>query len=319
MASQTSCLFGMISRITKILLAVQILAAIGLLFVIQTHGVAFLPALILSITALLLFRLLITANNFFWAWVYRSETPAEHCINFSQSVKLFLNEFKATILTSSYSMPFWVFSKYTAKNSSSMPVLLVHGYVCNSGQWKTLSQCLIEKEITHHAIDLEPVLCSIDSYVSIIHQAVEMLRNETGSDKIIIVAHSMGGLAVRAYMKVHGSMHIAKVITLGTPHHGTALAHFGKGENSLQMRWSGNAKKSISSDWLQQLAKDENQSNYGLIVSIYSHHDNIIAPQTSSHLIGAHNIAFHGIGHVALLFDASIQDKVIEEIQQTSI
>lgn len=309
----------MISRITKILLAIQILSTIGLLFVIQTYGVAFLPALILSTTALLLFRLSITANNFFWAWIYRSETPAEHCINFLQSVKLFLNEFKASILTSSYSMPFWVFSKYTAKNSTSLPVLLVHGYVCNSGQWKTLSQRLIEKDITHHAIDLEPVLCSIDSYVSIIHQAVEMLRNETGSDKIIIVAHSMGGLAVRAYMKVHGGMRIAKIITLGTPHHGTALAHFGKGENSLQMRWSGTAKKSISSDWLQQLAKDENQSNYGLIVSIYSHHDNIIAPQTSSHLIGAHNIAFHGIGHVALLFDTSIQDKVIEEIQLTSI
>jgi triacylglycerol lipase len=309
----------MISRITKILLAVQILAAIALLFAIQAHGVTFLLALILCITALLLFRFLITANNFFWAWIYRSETPAKYRINFSQSVKLFLNEFKATILTSSYSMPFWVFSKYTAKNSSSLPVLLVHGYVCNSGQWKTLSQSLIENEITHHAIDLEPVLCSIDSYVPIIHQAVDTLRKETGSDTIIIVAHSMGGLAVRAYMKVHGSVHIAKVITLGTPHHGTALAHFGKGENSLQMRWSGNATKSISSDWLQQLAKDENQSNYGLIVSIYSHHDNIIAPQTSSHLIGAHNIAFHGIGHVALLFDTSIQDKVIEEIQQTSI
>jgi triacylglycerol lipase len=312
-------LLEMISRITKILLVVQILAAIGLLFAFQTHGVAFLPALTLSTAALLLFRLSITANNFFWAWIYRSETPNEHRINFWQGIKLFLTEFKATIVTSSYSMPFWIFSKYTAKNSSSLPVLLVHGYVCNSGQWKTLSQRLIEKEITHYAIDLEPVLCSIDSYVSIIHQAIDTLCHETGSDKVAIVAHSMGGLAVRAYMKVHGSMHIAKVITLGTPHHGTALAHFGKGENSLQMRWSGNAKKSISSDWLQQLANDENKSDYALIVSVYSHHDNIIAPQTSSHLIGARNIAFHGIGHVALLFDTSIHDKVIEEIQLTSI
>ncbi|MGZ3239005.1 MAG: esterase/lipase family protein [Burkholderiaceae bacterium] len=278
-----------------------------------------MSALLLSAMALLLFRLLITANNFFWAWIYRSETPAEHRINFSQGVKLFVSEFKATILTSSRSMPFWVFSKYTAKNSSALPVLLIHGYICNSGQWQILSQRMSVNGITHHAIDLEPVLGDIESYVPIVHQAIDMLCNETGSNKIIVVAHSMGGLAARAYMKVHGSTHIAKIITLGTPHHGTALASFGKGENSRQMRWRPNAKQGISSDWLRQLAKDENQSDYGLIVSIYSHHDNIIAPQTSSHLVGARNIAFHGIGHVALLFDTSIQEKVIEEIQKTSI
>ncbi|HEY8101891.1 MAG TPA: alpha/beta fold hydrolase [Burkholderiaceae bacterium] len=309
----------MISRVTKILLALQILAGIGLLFAIHAYGVTFLPALILSAIALLLFRLVITANNFFWAWIYRSETPAEYRISFSQGIKLFVNEFKATILTSSRSMPFWIFSKYTAKNASTLPVLLIHGYVCNSGQWQTLSQRLSIEGITHHAIDLEPVLGDIDSYVPIIHQAIDTLRNETGSDKIVIVAHSMGGLAARAYLKIHGSMHIAKVITLGTPHHGTALANFGKGKNSRQMRWSRNANKGASSAWLQQLAKDECQSDYGLIVSIYSHHDNIIAPQTSSHLLGARNIAFHGIGHVALLFDISIQDKVIEEIRKTSI
>jgi hypothetical protein len=37
-----------------------------------------------------------------------------------------------------------------------------------------------------------------------------------------------------------------------------------------------------------------------LITSIYTHHDNIVAPQTSSVLPGARNIAFGGVGHVAL-------------------
>jgi triacylglycerol lipase len=308
----------MISRITKILLAAQLLVAIALFFALRANGFIVLLALMLSASAILLFRLLITANNFFLTWVYGSNTPSEHCIGISQTIKLFFNEFRATMLTSSWIMPFCVVSKHITKNLASLPVLLIHGYVSNSAQWKTLSRRLIENDITHHAVDLEPVLGSIDSYVSMIKQSVDMLCDETGSDKIIIIAHSMGGLAVRAYMKVHSSMHIAKVITLGTPHHGTALANFGKGINSRQMCRVGNAINGTSSDWLQQLVQDEKHSDYALIVSLYSHHDNIIAPQTSSHLLGARNIAFHGIGHVTLLFDRSIQETVIEEIRNTS-
>jgi triacylglycerol lipase len=308
----------MIARITKVLLAVQLLAAMTLCFASKAYGFSFFPAMIFGVVAVLVFRLLITANNFFLAWIYRSPTPVEHRISFSKSVALVFNEFKATMLTSSWTMPFCSFSRRITPGSNTLPVLLVHGYVCNSGQWQTISDCLIKNAITHYAIDLQPVLGSIDSYVPLIDSAVHMLCSETGSDKVIIIAHSMGGLAVRAYMRDNGSMHIAKIITLGTPHHGTALANFGKGENSRQMRLLGRGPKGVSSNWLQQLEKDENQLDYAHIVSIYSHHDNIISPQTSSHLIGARNIALHGIGHVALTFDKTVQEKIISEIQMRS-
>jgi triacylglycerol esterase/lipase EstA (alpha/beta hydrolase family) len=164
---------------------------------------------------------------------------------------------------------------------------------------------------------MEPVFDGIDAYVPIISRAVAMLRRETGHDKIIILAHSMGGLAARAYIRDHGAAFIAKVITLGTPHHGTALARFGKGENSHQMRWIGSARDGHPSDWLANLARFENADTYKLFVSMYSHHDNIIAPQTSCRLIGARNIALSGIGHVALVFDTSVCDQVLEEVRRT--
>jgi triacylglycerol esterase/lipase EstA (alpha/beta hydrolase family) len=163
------------------------------------------------------------------------------------------------------------------------------------------------------------VFGSIDSYMHIIQRSIDNLCQETGSDKIVLLAHSMGGLAARAYLKKYGSSRIAKLITLGTPHHGTALANFGKGINSRQMRIIDTGKTGANNDgWLQRLAQESNQLSNSLIVSIYSHHDNIIAPQTSSYLPGARNIAVHGIGHVALLFDTSIQDLIVHEIQNTS-
>jgi triacylglycerol esterase/lipase EstA (alpha/beta hydrolase family) len=177
---------------------------------------------------------------------------------------------------------------------------------------------LQKANIIHRAIDLEPVIGGIDEYVPLIHRAIEMLCEETGCDKVIIVAHSMGGLASRAYLRDYGSDRIARLITLGTPHHGTALAHFGVGLNTHQMRWTATEQEGLASEWLRALKAGENPAIYHLIVSIYSHHDNIISPQISSHLDGAKNIELNGVGHVALGFDPEVQAMVIREVRAVS-
>jgi hypothetical protein len=66
------------------------------------------------------------------------------------------------------------------------------------------------------------------------------------------------------------------------------------------------------------LAASEDAQTRALFVSIYSHQDNIVAPQTSSHLPGATNIELHGIGHVALALDAKVQSLVVAEIRKAS-
>jgi len=49
-------------------------------------------------------------------------------------------------------------------------------------------------------------------------------------DTIYIIAHSMGGIVARAYVKWYKpSSKVVKVITLGTPHHGTPLTNFAFG------------------------------------------------------------------------------------------
>lgn len=309
----------MIARITRLLLLFQVLAGVGVYFLaaklLQINSVL---AVLIGIAALLLFRLSITANNFFLAWRFRSDTPHRHRIGVREAILLFLGEFRATMTVSSWHMPFLGFSCRTAKRSESLPVLLIHGYGCNSGYWHAMSKVLLDANITHCAIDLEPVIGGIDDYVPAIHQAIERLCDETGSDRIVIVAHSMGGLVTRAYLRVHGPKRIAKVITLGTPHHGTVLAHFGVGLNTQQMRWTVSEQEGVASEWLRGLAASENPAIYRLFVSIYSHHDNIISPQTSSHLAGAKNIEFHAIGHVALALTPAVQAMVIREVRDVS-
>lgn len=303
----------MVARITRILLFLQMAIAVALLALAINFWHLDSPALAasLSIGVILLVRLLITANNFFLAWVYRSQTPDSLRLNWRQACRVFLGEFGATMMSSSWSMPFHRFSRRLAQAPIDLPVLLIHGYGCNSGYWHAMSKVLARANISHYAIDLEPILNDIDSYVPAVRHAVETVCDETAQDKIIIVAHSMGGLVARAYLRRHGCARIAKVITLGTPHRGTGLANFGIGLNSKQMRWE---KGGLSSDWLRALENTENDAVRALFVSIYSHHDNIVSPQTSSCLPRATNIEFHGIGHVALAFNPAIQMRVIEEI-----
>lgn len=306
----------MIAWLTRWLLVVQLAAAGGVyLLLTRRLGMAdgLLPAL-LGLATVLAVRLIIVANNFLLAARYRSPLPRSHRLNWRQAVQLYLGEACATLTASSWNMPFRRFRQRHAPSPRGFPVLLIHGYGCNSGYWRPMSGPLLAAGISHHALDMEPVFGSIDDYATHIHEAVETLCRESGSEQAIILAHSMGGLAARAYLRDFGCNRIARVITLGSPHHGTALARFGVGINTQEMLWLSSEQESSSSAWLHRLAAGEDTSRYRLFISIYSHHDNIVSPQTSSRLPGATNIALHGIGHVALVPSRVVQRLVIREI-----
>lgn len=305
----------MVTRLTRLLLLIQLAAAIGLGIAAWRllslshawHG------MLLGLGSVLLVRLLINANNFLVAWRHRSATPEPHILHWRQALGMFVAEFKSSMLTSSWYMPFFSVSRKNFPGTKTLPVLLIHGYGCNSGYWHHLGRKLSTAEITHHAIDLEPVFGEIDDYIPAIHAAIETLRRESGQERILIVAHSMGGLVARAYLRTHGAAHVAKVIALGVPHHGTGLAEIGIGKNSGQMRRVDNHPNG----WLLQLAAQENHAHYALFVNIFSHHDNIVSPQTSSCLPDARNLAVSGIGHVSLAFHPKTQAMVMEEILGT--
>ena len=309
----------MVARSTRVLIMLELLAAslVGSAAFAWLHQ-PWLIAGLLGVAAVVLVRLLISTNNFFIAWQYRSETPSAHTLNRRQVLALFLFEFYASLWSSSYAMPFKTFAKRNAVHPNGLPVLLIHGYGCNSGYWHAMSKTLTQANITHHAINLEPVFADIDAYVPAIHQAIETLCDESGQRHVIVLAHSMGGLATRAYLRDHGNQRIAQLITLGTPHHGTGIANYGVGMNCRQMHWRGNALTGAPSLWLRKLDSGENAATRARIVSIYSHHDNIVAPQTSSHLDGARNIEYQGIGHVALAFHPLIHARVLAEIRTAS-
>ncbi|SNT20968.1 alpha/beta hydrolase fold [Noviherbaspirillum humi] len=309
----------MVARLTRFLLLLQLLFAGLIAFaLVRVAQLGPLTSLLFALLIVLSVRMAITANNFHLSWTFRSETPEAFVIGPARGLKLFLQEFMATMISSSWTMPFCTFWQREGNGQCQLPVLLVHGYGCNSGYWHFLSKALQKAGITHYALDLEPVAASIDTYVPLIHRGIDAICQATRSPRIIIVAHSMGGLAARAYLKRWGAGRVARLVTLGSPHNGTGIARFGVGENCRQMEWQRDGVEGASSAWLRALANAESEETRAIITSIYSHHDNIISPQTSSHLAGARNIELHGIGHVALGLMAGVHECVIDEIREAS-
>ena len=307
----------MIRLLTRFLLLLQLLAAALIALALRRWALtsSIWVGAFLGATIVLLVRALITANNFrlIRRFPDRQQPPAR--LSSGAWFRVYLHEFCATMIGSSWSMPFRQLGARPLILSTELPVLLVHGYGCNSGYWRALHHELLQARISHHAINLEPLLADIDTYVPQVAAAIDALCRAARHTQVIVVAHSMGGLVMRAYQGVHGCERIARLITLGTPHRGTGLAQYGIGINARQMRWSDGGIEVDANAWLSRLSTAELGYRCDNLVSIYSRHDNIIAPQESSHVAGAKNIAFEAIGHVRLGSDSKVLACVMQEIR----
>jgi triacylglycerol esterase/lipase EstA (alpha/beta hydrolase family) len=294
-------------RLSRALLLVQLGAAVLIGWVASAHyGIAAWQAALLGVGSVVLVRLLINMNNFAMASHFASATPEAFRLDGAARLRLLAEEYLASMLVTSWLIPRASAATRIHPDSGRVPVLLLHGYGCNSGYWVHLTPLLDAAKISHATVDLEPVAGDIDGYVPLVERAVRDLLAASGADKVAIVAHSMGGLVARAWMRAHGTGRVARVITLGTPHHGTALARFGPGLNAVQMR--------PGSAWLRALAAGEDGAARALVTSLYTHHDNIVAPQESSRLEGARNLEFGGVGHVALGSNPRVLKAVMQEL-----
>jgi triacylglycerol lipase len=193
--------------------------------------------------------------------------------------------------------------------SAGRGVLLVHGYVCNRGLWNTWMQKLTAAGRPFVAVNLEPVLGSIDQTIAAIEDAVGRLEFGTGMPPVV-VAHSMGGLVVRRWWATQPSHRLHHVITLGTPHQGTWLARWGLSLNARQMR--------PGSPWLSALVAQEPPERAQAFTCFYSHTDNIVFPPSCATLPGAQHRHLCGYGHVHLVQSPEAWQALQQCLDQTA-
>jgi triacylglycerol lipase len=291
---------GSVARVLLLIHAGEsIVYVIGGIVLSRVALLSVTDAVLLAIAVALGIRGAIVLLSF--ALTFRTMPHGGPRLSLLRKARLFLAEVCAFVILFSWRQPLerWSRRAYIVEDpdSSFPPVLFVHGIYCNSAVWQHLAQRLQRRGFSSYLVSLEPLFGDIESYAAQLELEIERVSVATGAAQVAIVAHSMGGIVARAYLRRCGAQQVSKVITLASPHHGSTLARFAIGTNGRQLR-PGNP-------WL--VALNQHEPAPVPIVSLYSRHDNFVAPQASAELASALNIVLGGVGHLSMLFSKCIE------------
>jgi triacylglycerol lipase len=192
------------------------------------------------------------------------------------------------------------------------PILFVHGWSGSASNWSTMIG-RFEKDgwpkSYLRAYSYNTSQSNKTDAEQYVKPEVEKLLKTTGAAKVDIVAHSMGSLNSRWYIKfLGGESKIDEWVSLGGPNHGTETANACFTTSCSEMR--------IGSTFLSELnAGDETpgEVNYG---TWWSPCDEFINPDSSVSLTGATNTQTACISHLSLLTDSTVYTQVREFVKE---
>ncbi len=302
---------GTLARALRRLLAAELgIYLLAGFWLVHAHGWSPGAAALAALGCAVLWRAAFGLATYAAAWWWRSPVPPAFRIGPLRFAVHAAAELAALAAVYAVYQPFeraWMGAGRPLRASGArLPVVLVHGYVGNRGIWRPFARLLRGRGESVWAATYEPVYGSIESSVPQLAAQIDAARAAGGQGRVILVAHSMGGLVVRAYLRAHGGAGVARVVTLGTPHRGSMHARLGAGANAREME--------PGSAWLEGLESAERAGLAAPLVSIYSHHDNFVAPQSFAAHPQARNVALAGVGHSALHHSRAVRELVLREI-----
>ncbi|WP_236240363.1 triacylglycerol lipase [Streptomyces sp. CC228A] len=190
------------------------------------------------------------------------------------------------------------------------PVVLLHGLVDNRSVFVLLRRALGRGRHVE-ALNYSLLTCDLRTAARQLARHVEDVCARTGHRQVDLVGHSLGGLVARYYVqRLGGDERVRTVVTLGTPHSGTAAVPLA-GLHPLvrQMR--------PGSPVLRELAGPAPGCRTRF-VSFWSGLDHWMAPAETARLhhpdLTATNVEVIGIGHLALPVHPAVSARVREEL-----
>jgi triacylglycerol lipase len=257
-------------------------------------------------------RLILVCVSMSLGWIYRSPRSPGERIGIASTLALVAGEWRALLAFNLAYIPWERIALRPdppAKPTDRVPIVLVHGYFANRGYFRPLVKRL-------EAAGAGPVFApNLRAWLAPIAACEEDLEREiaricagTGQTRVIVVAHSMGGLTARSFVARRGSERVALLVTIASPHHGTALARLGVGANAREMEEGSRFIAALE-------ASESDPRRRAPTVSIYSPHDNMVAPQATSRLAWARNIALPGLGHLAIAASQRLFEALAPELE----
>jgi triacylglycerol esterase/lipase EstA (alpha/beta hydrolase family) len=159
---------------------------------------------------------------------------------------------------------------------------------------------------------------------------VSSVRARTGAAKVDLVAHSMGGLVSRDYVKtLGGAATVDSLIMMGTPNYGTSVANIAKffllgdcaGITACQQMAKG-------SSYLANLNAGDDTVGTVKYTSIATKVDEVVIPYSTAFLANDGNLANVAVQnqcalrfpmHLGLILDGAVADGVKDALRNESV
>ncbi|MFB0616824.1 esterase/lipase family protein [Streptomyces sp. AGS-58] len=178
------------------------------------------------------------------------------------------------------------------------PVVLLHGFIDNRSVFVLLRRTLAQHGRQRvESLNYSPLTCDIRAAADLLGRHIEEICERTGSARVDIVGHSLGGLIARYYVQcLGGDLRVRTLVTLGTPHSGTKVAPLADAHPIVRQMRPG-------SPVIKELARSAPGCRTRF-VSFWSDLDSMMDPLETACLehadLDARNVRVTGIGHLAL-------------------
>jgi triacylglycerol lipase len=152
------------------------------------------------------------------------------------------------------------------------------------------------------------------AYVGPLTRAMQEMADRSPDEGFEIVAHSIGGVMTREVLRrnPHLAPSIHRVVTLGSPHHGTAAARWLRFGPIYRMLGLG-------SEYLQGLPDFRTLAPRAAVTTLATQHDLVVYPVTVSHLEGAHPVTLNKVSHLGLLTESPALDEIQRAFSQPTL
>jgi len=155
----------------------------------------------------------------------------------------------------------------TSNNSTTLPVLLIHGYMEDAAVWNKWVDLLKKDGVSVYPITFkqsDDKCGSSAEHAKELSKIIGQVKDETGKNKVNIVGHSKGGLDARVYL-ANNTKDVANLVMIGTPNAGSPLAESSEictpavydlrpGAAATEVKMNPNTKYyTIAGDWNPKL------------------------------------------------------------------
>ncbi len=191
--------------------------------------------------------------------------------------------------------------------AARVPVVLVHGLIDNHSVFAVMRRSLRRRGFTSVCSwNYSPFLSDVARGAADLGEHLQRVCEQTGHERVHVVGHSLGGLLARYHVQRQGGdRHIETLVTLGTPHGGSVLAHLLPTPLVRQLR-PGSAV-------LRELA-DPAPGVRTPVTAVYSDLDQVVVPTNAGRCdhpdLQARNVLVRGVGHMSLPFHRGVLDEV---------